>query len=90
MNKAEAKILLDQHLEDYRKRAYDALVPLVGQDSQTEIDGPSGVRYQVEVELFWDDKPGGMIRVVASIDDGGLRAFVPLTQSLLVRPGSLP
>jgi hypothetical protein len=44
----------------------------------------SGTTYQVEVKFFWDDKQKRNIRVVGFIDDGGIRAFVPLTQTLLI------
>jgi len=36
--------------------------------------------------VFWDGRPGGDIRVLASIDDGGWRAFFPLTETLVVTP----
>lgn len=44
------------------------------------------VAYQGEVQVFWDDKPNGAIRVMASIDDGGWRAFVPLTADFILAP----
>jgi len=50
----------------------------------SEVRGASGTAYQIEIQFFWDDKPGGTIRVAGSIDDGGIRAFVPLTDSFLV------
>ena len=51
-----------------------------------EMVGASGTRYHVEVQFFWDDEPKRTIRVVGSIDDGGMRAFMPLTESVLVSP----
>jgi hypothetical protein len=73
-------------------RNHSELVPLV--ESQRveayEVRGASGTTYQIEIQFFWDDKPGDTIRVAGSIDDGGIRAFVPLTESLLItRPESL-
>jgi len=38
--------------------------------------------------VFWDDSVGGDIRVIGSLDDGGIRAFFPLTMSLLVKPAA--
>jgi hypothetical protein len=46
----------------------------------------SGTWYQGEVQVMWDDKPDGAIRVMASIDDGGCRAFVPLTDDFILAP----
>jgi hypothetical protein len=86
MDKAEAhKILTGQRA---RFTDHAQLVPLV--ESQhveiCEVFGASGTRYQVEVEFFWDDSPPRAIRVVVSIDDGGVRAFIPFTETLLVSP----
>lgn len=51
-----------------------------------EVRGPSGTLYQIEIEAFWDDKQSGNIRVMGSIDDGGLRAFVPLSEDFIKNP----
>jgi hypothetical protein len=61
-------------------------VPLVESShvEDFEVHGASGTKYQVEVQFFWDDKPRGVVRIVGAIDDDGIRAFVPLTQTLLV------
>jgi len=88
MDKAEAMTLLKQKLDGYRKQSYFTLAEAVGQVSREELCGPSGIQYQIEVQLFWDDKPGGTIRMVGSIDDRGLRAFVPVTETLLIAPGT--
>jgi len=39
------------------------------------------VTYQVEIDVFWDDKPGGAVRVLGMIDDGGWRAFMPMCEA---------
>jgi hypothetical protein len=51
-----------------------------------EVSGPTGTRYGVEVQFLWDDKEKQTIRILGSIDDGGLRAFFPMTESLLISP----
>ena len=56
-----------------------------GEPIAWEVKSALGVQYQVEVQVFWDDKAGGDIRVICQIDDGGIRAFFPLTKSFLVR-----
>lgn len=50
------------------------------------MTGPSGTVYQIEIEAFWDGRPGGEIRMMGSIDDGGLRALMPLTDDFIIRP----
>jgi hypothetical protein len=51
-----------------------------------EMTGPSGARYQLEMQLLWDDRRRGHIRVVAAIDDGGSAARHPLTDGFIVAP----
>jgi hypothetical protein len=86
MDKAEAQKILNQQLARFSDRSHAELRPLV--ESQHvgayELQGASGTIYQVEIQFFWDDKPGDTIRVMGSIDDGGIRAFLPLTDSVLV------
>jgi hypothetical protein len=92
MDKSEAQKVLSEQLSRFSQRSYSELVPLVESShvEDFEVRGASGATYQVEVQFFWDDKPRGVIRVVGSIDDGGIRAFVPLTQTFLVsRPESV-
>ncbi len=48
--------------------------------------GDSGTDYQLELSILWDRHPNGSIRIVGSIDDGGLGAFLPLTDSRLMKP----
>jgi hypothetical protein len=86
MDKSEAQKILIEQLA--RFSSYTELVLLVESKrvENFEICGASGTKYQVEVQFFWDDKRRRIVRVVGSIDDGGIRAFVPLTDTLLVSP----
>ena len=34
-----------------------------------EVRGVSGTAYQIEIQFFWDGKPGDTIRVMGSIDE---------------------
>jgi hypothetical protein len=43
------------------------------------------VNYQIELNVFWDSKPGNNLRIMGSIDDAGWRAFLPLTESLIMQ-----
>jgi len=80
----EAREILRRHLETYRSRSYAQLTELIGEPHACELSAPSGKSYQVEVEALWDNQPDGNVRVMGSIDDGGWRAFVPLTQSFIM------
>src|SRR5262245_44548140 len=86
MNKSEAKKILGEQLARFISHA--DLLPLVESRhvEALEIRGASGTVYQVEVQFFWEDEHRRIVRVVGSIDDGGIRAFVPMTEALLISP----
>ena len=42
--------------------------------------------YQIDIIPHWDDKSLRTIRVQFAIDDGGLRAFFPMTDSFILSP----
>jgi len=71
MNNAEARAILKRELQGYRSRPYAELVELIGHDANTEVRGDSGATYQVEIQVFWDGRSHGDVRVLGSIDDGG-------------------
>lgn len=86
MDKVEAKKIIGEQLTRFSDHA--AIVPLVeSRHVETlEVRGASGTTYQVEVQIFWDVVRRRIVRVVGSIDDGGIRAFVPLTETFLISP----
>ena len=87
MDRVEAASTLSQHLAQYRGRSYNELSVLVdGPPETAEIVAPSGIRYQVEVLIVWDSKPGQNIRVLGSIDDGGWRALMPQNDDFIMAP----
>lgn len=91
MNKSEAQKILSEQLARFGGRSHSELAPLVvAQRIETyDVWGESGTTYQIEIQFFWNDHPGDAIRVVGSIDDGGIWAFFPLTDSLVItRPES--
>lgn len=86
MDRAEALKVLSEEMERYRKRSYEELKTLIGKVDAYETKAVSGTAYQLEIQVFWDGKPGGDLRVIGSIDDGGWRAFVPLTDDFILTP----
>jgi hypothetical protein len=83
----EARTVLAAELAKLRRLSRHELVDrLLGGEEVLEVRGPAGASYQVELQAFWDDRPGGTLRVVGAVDDGGLRAFAPLTDDFLVPP----
>ena len=86
MNSAEARAILLKESAKYREKSYGDLLTLLDQQDCYEIEGSSGVRYQLEIQAFWDDKPNDVLRVRAVIDDGGIRAFFPMMEDFLIAP----
>ena len=85
MDRSAAATLLRREVESYARRSRAELVRLVGQVEAYEVEGPDGVAYQVEVQALWDSEPGGLLRVIASIDDGGFRSSLrPVVDGFLV------
>jgi hypothetical protein len=86
MNMREARAILQRELDSYRSQSRSALLALLDRQDTFTRHGKDGTGYQLEIQVFWDDQPGGNLRVMGSIDDGGLRAFVPLTEDFIVAP----
>ena len=86
MDKAEALAVLESELGRYRSRPYADLLELLDSSTRSDVRGPSGATYQVQLQVFWDRHPGGSLRVLGCIDDGGWRALKPLTAAFLLAP----
>ena len=86
MDEKEAQKLLQQELSRLRSKSYAELTAQVGEIIAYEAEAPSGIRYQIEMQFIWDDKQHGNIRVMGAIDDGGIRAFMPLPLSFIISP----
>ena len=86
MNNEEARALLAEQLDRMAGAGYAALTTRVGDNDVRQVAGASGARYQIEIQIVWDAAPRGALRLLGGIDDGGLRAFVPLTDSRLLAP----
>ena len=86
MNKAAARALINQELDKLRRLPYKELLGLRDRPVSSWLTGEDGKQYQMEVQAFWDGKRDGDLRVMVSIDDGGLRAFFPLSGDFIVSP----
>jgi hypothetical protein len=85
MDKKEAVALLEAELDRFQSESHEDLVRRIdGEPVVCERRGGSGVIYQIEIQFFWDDRSGGDVRILGAVDDGGWRAFVPITSSRIV------
>jgi hypothetical protein len=65
MNNDEAKSIVREELMKYRSQPYAKLALLVGtRIPPVVVKGTSGPEYQVEVQVHWDAKPDGDLRVL--------------------------
>lgn len=85
-NAAAAQRVLDDWLARLRAVPYRELASRVDSVTTDEVARDSERSWQLEVEVLWDDEPDGNVRVIVAIDDGGLRAFVPMTESFIKSP----
>ena len=85
MSRLEMASLLERELASLALKGRIELVKCVqGEPEVYEVRGPDDALWQIEVEVIWDGHPGGTIRIIGSIDDGGINAFFPVTRSILV------
>ncbi len=83
MNKPEAKKIIADQLKPFREKPYAELINMIKQKPLTyEVRGPSGALYQIEIQAFWDH-PNGDVRIMGSIDDGGLSAYSPINDDFI-------
>jgi hypothetical protein len=86
MDNDEAIRLLEEELAPFRGLSYAALVDRMPDSPMAyQRSAPGGTEYQIEIEVF-RHRPGEIIYVIGSIDDGGWRAFLPLTRSFIKSP----
>ena len=90
MNREEADQLLQRELDEFEALGFVTLAQRVGEVVARDVPRSAGTTYQLELQIFWDDRPGGPLRLLGSVDDGGLRSFVPLTSSRIVKPPEAP
>lgn len=83
MNQLIASEILNEQIAELRTISYAALSSRIETTDVRKVIGRDGTTYQIEINYFWDGRKGGEVRVIASIDDGGSSAFVPLTDDFI-------
>jgi hypothetical protein len=90
MNEQIAFEQIDAELRRLQGLSYSDLAALIGKVETKERVGKDGKTYQLEIQAFWDSKKGADVRLIVAADDGGWRAFKPLTGDFIMHPdGSL-
>ena len=83
----DARELLLIEQDKFRKLEYLELKSRIDTGPYTnQLKLKDGNGYQIEISVFWYDRPDGDIRVIGSADNCGSRAFVPLAESFILSP----
>ena len=85
MDKQIAYELIDIELQAWRRLPYSELLALIGSNENKEVVGDDGCEYQLEIDVRWDSKRGGDIRVIVAADYGFWRVFKPFTRAFIKR-----
>jgi hypothetical protein len=87
MDKAEAREMALAKIRDLREMTWQELRERYLRSSETEeVEAPSGTTYQRETSAVWDGEKEGNLRLFVAVDDGGWRAFAPLSESFIIAP----
>ena len=86
MDTAAAQRVLDEWIAKLRAVPYRELASRVDSVTTDEVARDSARSWQLEIQVLWNDEPNGNVQVMVSVDDGGLRAFVPMTDSFIKTP----
>ena len=86
MNEAEALEVLRPRLANFRNEPYVLLVSRIKAEPITETVEVDAVTYYLQFLFVWDGKRGGNVRVIGHVDDGGIRAYHPLTDDFIKGP----
>jgi hypothetical protein len=90
INEQIAARLLMPNCNRLQMATYSEPIASIGKIDRKKIVGEDGKTYQLEIQAFWDRDKGSDVRVIVLADDGGWRAFKPLTGDFIMRPdGSL-
>lgn len=92
----EARAVLDAKVGELRARGYERLRSMrkrgfvvCGPGELVEVRAESGTLYQLEAEVFWDDKKGGDLRVIVTLFEDCL-ASRTMSDDLSSRPTGPP
>lgn len=86
MDRARAAEIAEQHIARLSTRSFEMLQLLVDEPERHEAQGTAGRIWQVDIEAFWELTPGGNLRVIVSVDGGGISAWVPVTRAFVISP----
>ena len=88
MDETEAREIARGRANGLRSESHaDLVANYLNQSIHEEVVGTTGVRYDVEVQAFWDDvrRPGNL-RVFVNVDSGGKAVRTLTTEDFIMAP----
>lgn len=86
LNESEALEVLRPRLANFRSEPYSSLISRIDAEPITETIQVGEVMYQLGFLFVWDNRRGGNVRVIGMVDDGGIRAYHPLSDDFIKAP----
>ena len=87
MDKFEAGEIADAKVRELRQLPWTELRDrYLDRPETVEVVGATGMKYQVETLAVWDGAKDAALRVFVGVDDGGWRAFAPLSADFIIAP----
>lgn len=80
MNTQQAEAVLEEIISEFGNLSYEHLAGMIGQKPHRRRVHD----FNVVIEVVWDNKADGDVRVLGAIDDGSIRAFLPLSRDEIV------
>jgi hypothetical protein len=91
----EARAVLDAKISELRARGYEHLrsvskrgFVVSGPSELVEVRGESGALYQLETDVFWDDKTAGDLRVMVALFEDCLASRTMSDDFIIAADGS--
>lgn len=75
--------MLANEIRTLRIEPYDRLAELRSPVTKT-VEGESGVKYQIEVQSYFDDSQKQTLRVTVAVDDKGWRSLKPISDDFII------
>jgi hypothetical protein len=89
MDKEYEKKLLTNELNKFRTKKYSELYKELDKTINYQLIISPNEKYQIEIQIFYDDKKTKNIRVLGSIDDGTFSQTIkPVNDDFIISPNN--
>jgi hypothetical protein len=86
MDNVEAYEIVQKTLEKFQKKPFTELVESIGIKDCIDVESGTSKKYQIDVNVNWNDKNKDSIRIEASISDLNWYKFSQITEQIVIKP----